>query len=59
MQVFYVRCSTLEQNEARQLKMAEDQKAETIFVDKASGKDTERNGIKPNTFYCRVKENGL
>ena len=26
MRVFYVRCSTIEQNEARQLKMAEEQK---------------------------------
>ena len=25
MRVFYVRCSTIEQNEARQLKMAEEQ----------------------------------
>ena len=39
MRVFYVRCSTVEQNEARQLKMAEEQNAEKVFVDKASGKN--------------------
>ena len=38
MRVGYVRCSTIEQNEARQLKMMEEQKAEKLFIDKASGK---------------------
>jgi DNA invertase Pin-like site-specific DNA recombinase len=36
MRVGYVRCSTAEQNEARQMKMMEDQKVEKVFVDKAS-----------------------
>ena len=37
MRVFYVRCSTIEQNEARQLKMAEEQNAEKVFgVEKCS-----------------------
>ncbi|MBQ8651574.1 MAG: recombinase family protein, partial [Alphaproteobacteria bacterium] len=38
MRVGYVRCSTIEQNEARQLKMMTEQNAEKIFTDKASGK---------------------
>ena len=46
MRVFYVRCSTIEQNEARQLKMAEEQNAEKVFVDKASGKNTDRAAFK-------------
>ena len=46
MRVFYVRCSTIEQNEARQLKMAEEQNAEKVFVDKASGKNTNRAAFK-------------
>lgn len=46
MRVFYVRCSTMEQNEARQLKMAEEQNAEKVFVDKASGKNTNRAAFK-------------
>ena len=46
MRVFYVCCSTIEQNEARQLKMAEEQNAEKVFVDKASGKNTDRAAFK-------------
>jgi len=42
MKVGYVRCSTAEQNEARQLQMMEVQGAEKVFVDKASGKNTDR-----------------
>lgn len=42
MKVGYVRCSTAEQNEARQLHMMEVQGAEKVFVDKASGKNTDR-----------------
>ena len=34
MRVGYVRCSTAEQNEARQLKMMEDQQVEKIFIDR-------------------------
>ena len=37
MRVGYVRCSTAEQNEARQLKMMEEQKVEKLVIDKASG----------------------
>ena len=46
MRVGYVRCSTIEQNEARQLKMMEEQKAEKLFIDKASGKNTDRRAFK-------------
>ena len=38
MRVFYVRCSTVEQNEARQLKMAEEQNAEKLFIDRPAEK---------------------
>ena len=40
MKVGYVRCSTIEQNEARQMKMMEENNIEKVFVDKASGKDS-------------------
>ena len=36
MKVFYIRCSTIEQNEARQQTMAKEQKADKIYIDKAS-----------------------
>lgn len=53
MRVGYVRCSTIEQNEARQLKMMEEQKAEKLFVDKASGKNTDREQFKAMMAFVR------
>lgn len=54
MRVGYVRCSTIEQNEARQLKMMEDQRAEKLFVDKASGKNTDRKAFKDMMAFVRA-----
>lgn len=54
MRVGYVRCSTIEQNEARQLKMMEEQKVEKIFTDKASGKNTERKAFKEMMLFVRT-----
>ena len=42
MKVGYIRCSTEEQNEARQVRMMEEQGTEQNFIDKASGKNTDR-----------------
>ena len=53
MRVFYVCCSTIEQNEARQLKMAEEQNAEKVFVDKASGKNADRPELTRMMNYVR------
>ena len=53
MIVGYVRCSTAEQNEARQMKMMEEQKVEKIFVDKASGKNADRDGFKAMMAFVR------
>ena len=50
----YVRCSTLEQNEARQVEMMNEQKADRIFIDKASGKDTNREQFKAMMAYIRA-----
>ena len=54
MKVGYVRCSTAEQNEARQLKMMEEQNVEKIFIDKACGKDTERENYKAMMAFVRA-----
>ena len=54
MRVGYVRYSTLEQNEARQLKMMEEQKVEKVFVDKASGKNTDRKEFKEMMAFVRA-----
>ena len=51
MRIGYIRCSTIEQNEARQLKMMEEQKVEKIFIDKASSKDIDRQGFKDLMAY--------
>jgi len=53
VRVGYVRCSTVEQNEARQLKMMEEQKVEKVFIDKASGKNTERESFKAMMAFIR------
>ena len=54
MRVGYVRCSTAEQNEARQLKMMEEQKVEKIFIDKASGKNLDRKDFKAMIAFVRA-----
>lgn len=53
MIVFYARCSTIEQNEARQLEDARTCHAEKIFIDKASGKDTNRKQLKAMLNFVR------
>ena len=54
MKVSYIRCSTIEQNEARQLKMMQDQGAEKLFIDKASGKNTDRAAFKEMMSFVRT-----
>ena len=54
MKVGYDRCSTAAQNEARQMKMMEDHNIEKVFVDKASGKDTDRENYKAMMTFVRT-----
>ncbi len=54
MKVGYVRCSTIEQNEARQLKMMKEQNAEKVFTDKASGKNIDRAAFKEMMSFIRA-----
>lgn len=53
MKIFYVRTSTEEQNEERQLLQAREQNADKIFIDKKSGKDTNREQLKEMLQYAR------
>ena len=53
MVIFYARVSTTEQNIERQLKMAEDVKAEKIFQDKSTGKNVNREEFKKMMEFCR------
>lgn len=56
MKVFYVRCSTVEQNEARQLENAKEVNAEKIFIDKASGKNRNREQLKEMLSFVREND---
>ena len=51
--VFYARVSSKGQNLARQLARANEVKADKIFTDKQSGKDTNRPGLKHMFDYIR------
>lgn len=56
MKIGYVRCSTIEQNEARQIKLMEENNVEKIFIDKASGKDTDRKALKEMLAFARNQD---
>lgn len=53
MKVGYIRCSTEEQNEARQVRMMEEQQTERNFTDKASGKNTDRPAFHEMMAFVR------
>lgn len=60
MKLFYARCSTAEQNEARQLETAKEVGADKIYIEKTSGKDKARPQLlamldfarEGDTVYC-------
>lgn len=51
--IAYVRVSTLEQNEARQREALKDYNIDKWFIEKASGKDTNRPKLKEMLEYVR------
>lgn len=53
MKVFYARVSTQEQNEARQIEAAKQNNCEKIFLDKASGKNANREQLKAMLSFVR------
>lgn len=53
MKVFYARVSTQEQNEARQIESAKQNNCEKIFLDKASGKNANREQLKAMLSFVR------
>ena len=55
MKLFYCRVSTEQQNEERQIKAAEKLgiEKENIYIDKQSGKNTERKELKRLLSFCR------
>ena len=53
MKIGYVRCSTAEQNEARQVEALKKIGVEKFFMDKCSGKNTDREGFKEMMQFVR------
>ncbi|MFV0361470.1 MAG: recombinase family protein [Suipraeoptans sp.] len=53
MNVAYIRVSTVEQNESRQIEALEKQNIEKWFTDKVSGKDTNRPQLQVMLDYVR------
>ncbi len=56
MEVGYVRVSSVGQNEARQLEALEPFKLKKIFIDKTSGKNTDRPELKAMLDYVRPND---
>ena len=53
MIIGYVRCSTEEQNEARQMEMMREHHADKIYLDKRSGKNTDREQFMEMMAFVR------
>jgi len=53
MIIFYVRVSSLDQNEERQVQMAKANKAKKIFIEKKSGKNMDRPELKKLLGFVR------
>lgn len=54
MKIFYARVSTAEQHEDRQIAQANEIGAERIYIDKASGKNTDRPELKKMLEFARI-----
>lgn len=54
MNVAYIRVSTVEQNEARQLEAMKDKNIEKFFTEKVSGKDTNRPKLQEMLDFVRA-----
>ena len=53
MKIGYVRCSTLDQNPARQEQILKDFGCEKVFSDMLSGKNTDRPGLQAMLEFVR------
>ncbi len=53
MKIYYIRCSSEDQNESRQIESAAAANAEKIFIDKLSGKDTARPQLEAMMNWVR------
>ncbi len=53
MKVMYIRVSTVEQNESRQIEQSKEVGAEKLFIDKATGSTTDRKALKEMLNFVR------
>ena len=53
MRIGYIRVSTQEQNEGRQVVMMKEQQTERNFIDKQSGKNADRPALKEMLSFVR------
>jgi len=54
MKIGYIRCSTEEQNEARQVMLLKEHGVEKLYIDKASGKNTNREAFREMMSFVRA-----
>ncbi len=54
--IAYIRVSTIEQNEQRQIEAMQDKKIDKYFIEKVSGKNTERPQLKAMLEYVREND---
>ena len=57
MDIGYIRVSTHEQNETRQIEMMKEKGIEKLFIDKCSGKNTNRPELKTMLEFIREGDN--
>ena len=55
MKVCYIRVSSLEQNESRQVEAMKDKGIEKFYIEKISGKDTNRPKLKEMLEFVRER----
>lgn len=56
MKIGYIRCSTEEQNEARQVMLLKEHGVEKLYIDKASGKNTNREAFREMMSFVRAED---
>ena len=55
MKVCYIRVSSIDQNEARQVEAMKEKEIEKYFIEKVSGKDTNRPKLKEMLDFVRER----
>ena len=59
MKVCYIRVSSIDQNEARQVEAMKEKEIEKYFIEKVSGKDTNRPKLKEMLDFVRERRHNI